>query len=158
MKSIQCLLDEFCAINALPQLPIEVNGRCQLLVDDHILVYFIAPNTNELWLSARVGGLPRKGVIRTRGLEVIARANYYGLGCGGGSLSVSPDGRQVILFGQKALAVLDGASLTQWFDEFHEQSMQWQARFATLEQGISCHVEAGYRPDEPLPFEKRYWG
>ncbi|KLN64715.1 MULTISPECIES: type III secretion system chaperone [Vibrio] len=136
MKSIQRLLDEFCSLNELPPLLIENNGRCQLLVDDRTLLYFIATEDNELLLSARVGALPKQGSLRNRGLELLARANYYGLGCGGLNLAISPDGRQVILFGRKALEMLDAANLTQWFDEFNQQSSEWSARFSMLDRDI----------------------
>ncbi|ENK2316426.1 CesT family type III secretion system chaperone [Vibrio alginolyticus] len=145
MNTIQQLLLEFCQLNELPELNFEENERCQLLVDDRYMLYFIATDTEDLMLSVTFGGLEKSGEQRLKGLELLAHANYQGIGSGNLALALAPNGRQLVLAGRKPVEHLNTTNLTAWFHEVIEQAELWQARFAMLDQAIpttSNHEQA----------------
>lgn len=137
MNTLQVLLNEFCEINELPPLNFSEEGRCQLLVDDRYVIYFSATDNNELILSVAFGGLEKSGELRGKGLELIAHGNYFAIAEGGLTLSLAPNGRQLVLAGRKPIEHLDAASLSTWFHVLNEQAQLWQARFAMLDQDIN---------------------
>lgn len=137
MNTLQVLLNDFCEINELPPLNFSEEGRCQLLVDDRYVIYFSATDNNELILSVAFGGLEKSGELRVKGLELIAHGNYFAIAEGGLTLSLAPNGRQLVLAGRKPIEHLDAASLSTWFHVLNEQAQLWQARFAMLDQDIN---------------------
>ncbi|MEL7287040.1 MAG: CesT family type III secretion system chaperone [Pseudomonadota bacterium] len=137
MNTLQVLLNEFCEINELPPLNFSEEGHCQLLVDDRYVIYFSATDNNDLILSVAFGGLEKTGELRVKGLELIAHANYFAIAEGGLTLSLAPNGRQLVLAGRKPVEHLDAASLSTWFHVLNEQAQLWQARFAMLDQDIN---------------------
>ncbi|PAW12455.1 Tir chaperone family protein [Vibrio sp. V1B] len=137
MNTLQVLLNEFCEINELPPLNFSEEGRCQLLVDDRYVIYFSATDNHDLILSVAFGGLKKNGELRVKGLELIAHANYFAIAEGGLTLSLTPNGRQLVLAGRKPIEHLDASSLSTWFHALNEQAQLWQARFAMLDQDIT---------------------
>ena len=137
MNTLQVLLNDFCEINELPPLNFSEEGRWQLLVDDRYVIYFSATDNNELILSVAFGGLEKSGELRVKGLELIAHGNYFAIAEGGLTLSLAPNGRQLVLAGRKPIEHLDAASLSTWFHVLNEQAQLWQARFAMLDQDIN---------------------
>ncbi|BFN31837.1 CesT family type III secretion system chaperone VecA [Vibrio harveyi] len=134
MNTLQVLLKEFCEINELPLLSFSEENRCQLLVDDRYVIYFSATEQNDLILSVAFGGLEKSGELRLKGLELLAHANYFGIADGSLTLSLAPNGRQLVLAGRKPIEHLNAASLSTWFHALNEQTQLWQARFAMLDQ------------------------
>ncbi|WCP80306.1 CesT family type III secretion system chaperone [Vibrio harveyi] len=134
MNTLQVLLKEFCEINELPPLSFSEENRCQLLVDDRYVIYFSATEQNDLILSVAFGGLEKSGELRLKGLELLAHANYFGIADGSLTLSLAPNGRQLVLAGRKPIEHLNAASLSTWFHALNEQTQLWQARFVMLDQ------------------------
>lgn len=134
MNTLQVLLKEFCEINELPPFSFSEENRCQLLVDDRYVIYFSATEQNDLILSVAFGGLEKSGELRLKGLELLAHANYFGIADGSLTLSLAPNGRQLVLAGRKPIEHLNAASLSTWFNALNEQTQLWQARFTMLDQ------------------------
>nr|AKN39689.1 hypothetical protein [Vibrio tasmaniensis] len=134
MNTLQVLIKEFCEINELPPLYFAEENRCQLLVDDRYVIYFSEADQNDFVLPVVLVGLEKSGELRLKGLELIAHANYFGIADGSLTLSLAPNGRQLVLAGRKPIEYLNAASLSTWFHLLNEQTLLWQARFAMLDQ------------------------
>lgn len=135
MLELQTLLDDFSKKNGFPPLQLNGNGYCQLLVEDKLLLSFIAhsyPDELEqnLMLAANVGVLDVNVTLRQRTLELLASSNYASISTQGHILALAPDGRQLVLFGLRSLSQLTLSDLSDWLLHITQSALTWQANFA----------------------------
>ncbi len=140
MSLFKVLIDDFSLLNQIPQLTIE-NQRCQLVVDENLVVCFQMNEDDQLHMYSTIGMLIGTSDQQLQILELISRANYLGFGTNGMVLSLSPLGKQVILSGSWPLVALNKCDLTCRFEQFIKTAEHWQNKLAVSlqQQPLSNH-------------------
>ncbi|WP_339366183.1 type III secretion system chaperone [Aeromonas tecta] len=153
MEDLQYILNDFSENYNLPLLQLNENGCCQLLVEDKLIISFIAhsyPDKLEknLMLAANIGFLETDVTLRQNTLELLASANYASVATQGHILALAPDDRQIILFGLRSLSQLTLIDLSDWLLSITQIALTWQTKLAifsaqrTLDNNISSPRDA----------------
>lgn len=89
------LIGALGTVMAMPGLRLSAAGTCQLLFDQRWLVTLVHDAaTGMLWFHCPVGpAAPADTRLSASTLSDMLRGNFMGQGCGGGALSIGPDGR-----------------------------------------------------------------
>ncbi|MGL5773982.1 MAG: type III secretion system chaperone [Aeromonas veronii] len=148
--TLQAVLDDFSTRWGFPPLRLDETRRCQLLVDDKLPLFFFEQESDDettLMLMASIGILSLEPARRLQTLELLAQGNYAGIATGGQTLALSPDGRQLVLFGKRPLSQLSAGVLGAWLEQLTGQALGWQARLAMQEQQIPAEPPAPAQRD-----------
>ena len=124
------------AAMGLPQLSLDADGQCELLVDGDLSVLFVGePKGDALDLFARLGE-----PALAEGLALaLAEANFTGASRGGGWLAVDPTTSDVVLRQRITADRLDAVAVRG----FAEAALHWRAALPSL------HAPAAATPAAP---------
>lgn len=144
--SADALLRELGESIGIPALELDASGGCQLAFDGRWLVTLIhAPAVHRWILSCPLAAAHAPVTSGTQG--AMLRASFMGAGCGGGALSLAPDGRPSLQY-QLAHSECNAPALLAQIESLLNQAEIWAER---IQRGETAPANAqGIPAGNPL--------